>query len=100
MDATADFEETEPAPAWHAEALPALRAAYPAHGWRPLEASADDLGGYLRVGSVRYPLRLSRDDEDDGWFRAEVYATPHGEGMHPRDPVAALRVALRRAGVA
>lgn len=83
--------------AWHDTALPALRAAFPAHGW---ERDGVILAGHLDTGALVHPISL--DCEDDGWYRAEIHTggDEDVEGMAPRDPVAAVRTALRRAGLA
>jgi hypothetical protein len=81
---------------WQPPTLAALRAAFPAHRW---ERDGAMLSGYVPAGARLHPISITRDPTDDGWFRAEVFIGNDPEGMDPSDPVRAVRVALRRAGL-
>ena len=74
------------------DTIATLAAAYPDIEWTTEPAQ---IVGYIRRGSVRFPVSVIRES---GWFRAEVFGPSDEEivGMDPRDPVRAVRVALRR----
>lgn len=79
---------------WQQNALRELAAAWPEGRW--------EIGdGAVRGRAEGLYASVERLPEDAGWLRAEVYRDvaelgDEVEGMDPRDPVRAVRSALRR----